>query len=145
VATNHFVANHSYDANNERTDFPMTFFGDEDYAPLSATRYHTAFWQAKMNFGKLDADKIRKIWTSHSYITKKGELVEKITNGKEWLPAHLASRTICSHDGGYPETYIGSTTDTKIATVDFNQVRYSVGRPCEYEGMARTFDLHPKY
>ena len=145
VATNHFVANHSYDANNEKTDFPMTFFGDEDYAPLSATRYYTAFWQAKMNFGKLDAEKIRKIWTSHSYITKKGELVEKITNGKEWLPAHLASRTICSHDGGYPETYIGSTTDTKIATVDFNQVRYSVGRPCEYEGMARTFDLHPKF
>lgn len=145
VATNHFVANHSYDANNEKTDFPMTFFGDDEYAPLSATRYYTGFWQAKMNFGKLDADKIRKIWASHSYITKKGELVEKLTNGKEWLPAHLASRTICSHDGGYPETYIGSTTDTKIVTVDFNQVRYSVGRPCEYVGAPRTFDLHPKY
>ena len=145
VATNHFVANHSYDANNEKTDFPMAFFGDDEYAPLSATRYYTGFWQAKMNFGKLDADKIRKIWTSHSYITKKGELVEKLTNGKEWLPAHLASRTICSHDGGYPETYIGSTTDTKIVTVDFNQVRYSVGRPCEYVGAPRTFDLHPKY
>ena len=145
VATNHFVANYSYDANNEKTDFPMTFFGDDEYAPMSATRYYTGFWQAKMNFGKLDAEKIRKIWTSHSYITKKGELVEKLTNGKEWLPAHLASRTICSHDGGYPETYIGSTTDTKIVTVDFNQVRYSVGRPCEYVGAPRTFDLHPKY
>ncbi len=143
VATNHFVANHSYDANNEKTDFPMTFFGDDDYAPMSATRYYTGFWQAKMNFGKLDADKIRKIWTSHTYITKKGELVEKITDGKEWLPAHLASRTICSHDGGYPETYIGSTTDTKIVTIDFNQIRYSAGRPCEYEGMPRTFVLQP--
>ena len=69
--------------------------------------------------------------------------MEKITNGKEWIPANLASNTICSHDGGYPESYIGSTTDTKIATVDFNQVRYSVGRPCEYEGMPRIFDLHP--
>jgi len=143
VATNHFVANYSYDINNEKTDFPMTFFGDDEYAPMSATRYYTGFWQAKMNFGALDADKIRKIWTSHSYITKKGELVEKITNGKEWIPANLASNTICSHDGGYPESYIGSTTDTKIATVDFNQVRYSVGRPCEYEGMPRIFDLHP--
>ncbi len=77
----------------------MTFFGDDWYAPMSATRYYTGFWQAKMNFGALDADKIRKIWTSHSYITKKGELVEKITNGKEWIPANLASNTICSHDG----------------------------------------------
>ncbi len=145
VATNHFVANYSYDANNEKTDFPMTFFGDDEYAPMSATRYYTGFWQAKMNFGKLDADKIRKIWASHSYLTQKGERVEKLTNGQEWLPAHLASRTICSHDGGYPETYIGSTTDTKIVTVDFNQVRYSVGRPCEYVGAPRTFDLHPKY
>ncbi len=96
-----------------------------------------------MNYGKLNAEKINEIWSSHSYITKKGELVEKISDGKQWISAHLASRTICSHDGGYPEKYIGSTTDTKIVTVDFNQVRYSVGRPCEYEGMARTFVISP--
>ena len=141
VATNHFVADHSYDANNERTDFPMTFFGDDEYAPLSATRYYTGFWQAKMNYGTLDAGKIREIWSSHSYITKKGELVEKISDGKQWIPANLASNTICSHDGGYPEKYIGATTDNKIVTVDFNQIRYSVGRPCEYEGMPRIFVL----
>lgn len=144
VATNHFIANHSYDANNVKTDFPMTFFGDEDYAPLSATRYYTALWEAKMNYGKLNADKIREIWTSHYYITKKGERVDQITDGKKWMPAHLASNTICSHgESGYPEAYDGATTDTKIATVDFNQVSYSVGRPCEYEGMARTFVLPP--
>jgi hypothetical protein len=142
IATNHFVADHSYDANNVRTDFPMTFFGDENYAPLSATRYYTAFWEAQLNYGKLNVDKVRDIWTSHYYITKKGERVEQITDGEKWMPAHLASNTICSHgESGYPEAYDGATTDTKIATVDFNQVLYSVGRPCEYEGMPRNFVL----
>ena len=141
VATNHFVANHSYDAENVKTDFPMTRFGDDEYAPLSATRYYTGFWQAKMNYGKLDSESIKKIWASHSYITKKGELVEKISDGKEWRPANLMSNTICSHAGGFPEKYIGSTIDSKVAIVDWNQVQFALGRPCEYSGMWRIFNL----
>lgn len=50
---------------------------------MSATRYYTGFWQAKMDFGTRDTDKIRTIWTCHAYRTKKGELMEKIIDGKE--------------------------------------------------------------
>lgn len=147
VVANHFVVNnHSYNDQNERTTFPMTTFGDDAYRPTSASRYFTAFWQAKMNYGKITTDNIwRILLTSHAYITKKGELVEKISNGKEWIPAHLAMGTVCSHAAGYPEKYLGNTTDSKVITVDFNQVRFSQGRPCEYVGMPRIFNLGQKY
>ena len=144
VATNHFVADHSYDANNQRTDFPMTFFGDEDYAERSATRYHTGFWEGKLNYGKIDAELMKKIWAAHYIINKNGERIETITDGEKWMPAHLASRSICSHAGGYPEKYEGSTIDTKVVHVDYNQIQFSLGRPCEYEGMYRTFILPEK-
>jgi len=141
IATNHYVANYSYDANNVKTDFPMTFFGDENYVPLSATRYHTAFWEAMFNYGKIDAEMMKKIWGTHSIINKNGERIDQITDGEKWMPAYLASRSLCSHEGGYPETYTGATIDTKVAIVDYNQVQFSLGRPCEYEGMYRTFIL----
>ncbi len=143
VATNHFVANHSYDANNERTDFPMTFFGDENYASKSATRYHTGFWEGKLNYGKIDAELMKKIWSAHYIINKNGERIETITDGEKWMPAHLASRSICSH-AGYPEKFEGATIDTKVVIVDYNQIQFSLGRPCEYEGMYRTFVLPEK-
>lgn len=141
VATNHFVADYSYDANNVRTDFPMTTFGDADYAAQSATRYNTAFWEGKLNYGKMDAEMMKKIWAAHYIINKEGERIELITDGEKWMPAHLASRSICSHEGGYPEKYEGSTIDTKIIHVDYNQIQFSLGRPCEWEGMYRTFVL----
>ena len=136
VATNHFVADHSYDANNQRTDFPMTTFGDENYAPKSATRYNTAFWEGKLNYGKMDAEMMKEIWGAH--------YIEQITDGEKWMPAHLASCSLCSHEGGFPEKYEGSTIDTKVIHVDYNQIQFSLGRPCEWEGMYRTFVLPEK-
>ena len=144
IATNHFVADYSYDGDNQRTDFPMTTFGDGNYVPDSATRYNTAFWEGKLNFGNLDGEMMKKIWAAHYIINKDGERIEQITDGEKWMPAHLASRSICSHEGGYPEKYLGATIDTKVIHVDYNQIQFSLGRPCEWEGMYRTFVLPEK-
>jgi hypothetical protein len=143
VTANHFVANFSYNENNQRTDFPMTKFGDENNQVASTPRYYTLWWLNKLNRGSIDVDKVKEFHRSHFYITKQGNRVDNVWDPKNgWVPAHLGSgSTVCCHADGYPEKYTGNTVDSKVAVLNDRIIHWALGRPCEWVGLWRVYQV----
>ena len=141
VSTNHFLANFSYDENNQHTSFPMTKFGDEIAQSGSALRYYTLWWLNKLNKGSIDVDMVKEFNLAHFYITKQGDRVDMVWNEENgWLPAYLGSRTVCTHQG-YPEKYTGNTVDTKVADLNARTIDWALGRPCEWVGPWKVYNV----
>ncbi len=139
VSTNHNVATWSYNENNERTDVPMTEFGDETgpYSGLSVsgTRYWTMFWNVKHNYGQIDREMVMDWYRGHYYIDKNGERhdyvwVEEIG----WVPSHLLATTPCRHRPSPPDVMKGATTDAKVGVAQDLAFYFTHGRPCEWKG-----------
>lgn len=142
VVANHFVSDFSYNENNELTDFPMTAFGNENTELKSTPRYYTLWWLAKQNHGSIDTEMVKNFMESHFYMTKDGHRVDYVWDNEHgWIPATLGHNTVCSHGGVYPESYTGSTCDSKVANLTDRIVEFKVGRPCEWEGMPQVFRI----
>ncbi len=145
VCTNHYKCDYSYNDKNVRTDYPMTTFGGDDFNPQSTSRYYELTWLARTNYGKMDAEMIKSFQSMHHYYTASGEMVETVWNDelKEFVPAYVDAYTVCRH-GGYPESHSGQTVDSKVAVLQDRLMQFSLGRPCEWEGMWQSFVVPKK-
>jgi len=138
--TNHNMITNSYDRDGNLTTVPMASFGGESSNPGSVTRFYTIQWLGSLYYGKMDMRMLQEFFSAHYYITKDGQRVDYVWNNTAgWIPAQLF-RTLCSH-GGYPEKYSGATDNDMTAVLGEGLVQFIVGRPCEWQGMRRTYEL----
>jgi len=131
VMTNHNYCNHSFDENNERTDFPMTLFGDEEASSGSAKRFWTLMWDLRHNYGEIDLRTAMQFMRGHHQHDPAGN---RIQTQEGETPLQFTGDVSCPHSG-YPETWERGTADAKIAVVgDTVSVHWTLGRPCEWQG-----------
>jgi hypothetical protein len=132
VMTNHNYCDHSFDENNERTDVPMTCFGNEATSPGSAKRFWTLMWDIRHHYGQIDRDMAMQFMRGHHQHDRDGRHIES-EDGEP--PLQFAGDVTCPHSGGYPEKWIGGTADAKMAVHgDGLKIYWTLGRPCEWQG-----------
>jgi hypothetical protein len=131
VCTNHQVCDYSYDANNSRTDVPMTIFTTAGQG--SHDRFWTLMWDMKHHHGKIDKYMAMHIMRgSYKYDKETGVKIEAGL-GKDGRPApwYLIGE---STDRYLDATW--GTNDGKVAMFDGEsyQVCWTLGRPSDWEG-----------
>lgn len=132
VMTNHNYCSYSFDENNERTDVPMTRFGNESTSPGSAKRFWTLMWDIRHSYGQIDREMAMQFMRSHHQHDRDANRIE--SKGEEMLLKFTEDVT-CPHYGGYPEKWLGGTADAKMAVYGDDLIIYwTLGRPCEWEG-----------
>ena len=130
VMTNHNYCDYSFDENNQRTDVPMTKFGDEETSPGSTKRFWTLMWDIRHNYGQIDRDMAMEFMRGHHQHDRHGRRVES----REDMPLQFTGDVTCPHSG-YPETWKSGTADAKIAVYGHDlKVYRTLGRPCEWQG-----------
>ena len=140
VATNHNLCDFSYDRGGNRTDIPMTLFGDGyerdpasgDVTGLdgSGSRFWTLMWDIRHNYGQLDRYR-----------------AQRIMSGLNANDPGTGERTGCARDdldaweGTRPcnqgrVSLKGGTADAKIAVLDGggSAVYWTLGSPSHWEG-----------
>ena len=131
VMTNHNYCSYSFDENNERTDVPMTRFGNETTSPGSAKRFWTLMWDIRHNYGQIDRELAMQFMRSHHQHDRDGHRIES-ENGE--MPLQFTGDVTCPHSG-YPEDWTRGTADAKIAVQGNDlKVYWTLGRPCEWQG-----------
>lgn len=138
VGTNHNLSTWSYDHNNERTDVPMTDYGNEsgDYTGLSAsgTRYWTMFWNAKYNEGNIDRNMVMSWYQTSYYINKDGVRVDFVwAPDHGWVSSHLLRLTPFRHSG-LASPWTGTTTDAKVGVSQDLAFYFTQGRGGDWVG-----------
>jgi hypothetical protein len=132
VMTNHNYCDYSYDENNERTDVPMTLFGNEETAPGSARRFWTLMYDIKNHYGRIDRELAMQFMRGHYQYDREGHLIES-KDGE--TPLQFLGDVSCPHFGGFPEQWLGGTADSKIAIHGSDlRIYWTLGRPCEWQG-----------
>jgi hypothetical protein len=114
VCANHAYVDHSYDENDRRTDVPMTERSGtvDDGEPGSSTRYWAAYWLGTYAHGRIDENWLQNEFLgAHVWYDRQGNRTDYVWSDErgmyvpvKFVNPHGAS-TICSHSGGYPETY----------------------------------------
>jgi hypothetical protein len=136
VATNHQYCTESYDENNMKTDLSMKRFGDELSNPTSAARFWSLMWMIKNHFGMIDESLImNEFMKAHLFYDREGvrhDTYDLDPYGK--IPAHNAGATVCRHQPGYPDPFIGGSNDVKLFSLDDRTIYYIQGRSCEWHG-----------
>ena len=132
VMTNHNYCEYSYDENNERTNLPMTEFGNEASNPGSATRFWTMMWDLRHSYGRIDRDLAMQILCGHHQHDHYGRRIEA-PDGHPGL--QYDGDVTCPHRGGFPDTCRQGSADSKVV-VDGDDLRiyWTLGRPCEWRG-----------
>ena len=131
VMTNHNYCDYSFDENNERTDIPMTQFGNEETSPGSARRFWTLMWDIRHNCGQIDREMAMKFMRGHHQYDRDGHRMESKAGE---TPLQFAGDVTCPHSG-YPEKWTRGTADAKMAVYgDDLKVYWTMGRPCEWQG-----------
>lgn len=138
ICTNHCVATWSIDENLERTDVPMTEFGDESGTfsglSVSGTRYWTQWWNVKYNYGNIDRNMVMQWYANHYYIDKNGVRVDYVWDDTYgWVSSNQKTTVPCRHRA-IPNDHLGNTTDAKVGVAQDLAFYFTVGRPCEWVG-----------
>jgi len=132
VMTNHNYCDHSYDENNERTDLPMTSFGNETTNPGSAVRFWTLMWDIRHSYGTIDRERTMELMCGHHQHDRDGNRIEAPT-GEPGL--QFEGDVTCPHRGGFPDTWENGSADSKVTIHgDDLKVLWTLGRPCEWQG-----------
>ena len=131
VMTNHNYCDYSFDENNERTDVPMTQFGNEETYAGSAKRFWTLMWDIRHNHGNIDRDMAMEFMRGHHQHDRDGNRIES-KEGEP--PLQFTGDVTCPHSG-YPENWTRGTADAKMAVHgDDLMIYWTLGRPCEWQG-----------
>lgn len=131
VMTNHNYCDYSFDENNERTDIPMTQFGDESTYSGSGKRFWTLMWDIRHNFGQIDPGMAKQFMSGHHQHDQNGNRIE---SKDDEMPLQFTGDVTCPHSG-YPETWERGTADAKIAVYGkYLAMYWTLGRPCEWQG-----------
>ncbi len=132
VMTNHNYCNYSFDQNNQRTDVPMTRFGNEKTYPGSAKRFWTLMGDIRHYYGRIDCDLAMQLLSGHHQRDRDGRLIES-REGE--IPLQYQGDVTCPHHGGYPGGWRGGTADAKVAVHGEDlRIYWTLGRPCEWQG-----------
>ena len=132
VMTNHNYCSYSFDENNERTDVPMTQFGNESTSPGSAKRFWTLMWDIRHHYGQIDREMAMQFMRGHHQHDRDGNRIESKVGE---MPLQFTGDVTCPHLEGYPEKWLGGTADAKMAVYgDDLMIYWTLGRPCEWEG-----------
>ena len=132
VMTNHNYCDHSFNENNQRTDVPMSQFGNEGTSEGSAKRFWTLMWDIRHHFGEIDVPLAMQLMQGHHQYDQAGNRVES-TEGE--APLQFQGDVTCPHGDTWPETWERGSADAKVAVADEDTTVYwTLGRPCEWEG-----------
>lgn len=132
VMTNHNYCDHSYDEHNERTDLPMTRFGDESTSEGSAVRFWTLMGDLRHHYGQIDRDLAMELMQGHHQRDRDGKRIDA-ADGEPGL--HYEGDVTCPHAGGFPDKWEHGSADAKVAiSGEDTRVHWTLGRPCEWQG-----------
>ena len=132
VMTNHNYCDYSFDEDNQRTDLPMTRFGNEATNAGSAVRFWTLMGDIRHKYGRIDRDGAREIMRGHHQYDRDGERVEAAP-GETGL--QFGGDVTCPHSGGFPDSWKFGSADSKVAVHGEDlRVYWTLGRPCEWRG-----------
>jgi len=132
VMTNHNYCNYSFDEKNQRTEVPMTRFGNEKTSAGSAKRFWTLMGDIRHHYGQIDRQLAMQLLCGHHQRDRQGHLIES-REGE--IPLQFKGDVTCPHRGGHPEAWSGGTADAKIAVSgDELRIYWTLGRPCEWQG-----------
>ena len=132
VMTNHNYCNYSFDENNERTDIPMTRFGNEATSEGSTKRFWTLMWDIGHHYGEIDLELAKTFLRGHHQHDRDGNRIE--SQPRE-TPLQFTGDVTCPHSDSYPEKWTGGTADAKIMVQGEGLTIHStLGRPCEWQG-----------
>jgi len=132
VMTNHCTCDHSFDENNERTDLPMTAFGNATSYEGSAARFRTLMWDIRNSYGRIDTEMAKTLMTGHHSYDQEGNRIEA-AEGEPGL--QYEGDVTCPHGGGYPDAWDSGSADSKVVVSGEDvRVHWTLGRPCEWEG-----------
>ena len=132
VMTNHNMCTYSFDKNNEKTDVPMTAYGNETSHESSAIRFWTLMGDLKHHYGEMDVDLAMTLMKGHHQYDKAGNRLEA---GKGEVGLQFEGDVTCPHRGGYPDTWTLGSADSKVIAVNENvKANWTLGRPCEWVG-----------
>ncbi|MDP6040664.1 MAG: hypothetical protein QGG64_19105, partial [Candidatus Latescibacteria bacterium] len=132
VMTNHNYCDYSFDENNERTDLPMTQFGNELSHEGSAVRFRTLMWDIKHNYGEIDRDMAMAFMKGHYRYDVEGNRIEA-ADGEQGF--QFEGNVTCPHAGGFPDKWESGSADSKVTVCgDDLRIYWTLGRPCEWEG-----------
>ena len=147
--TNHNLCDYSYDEKDEKTNVPMTQFGNgyDSTKPSgldgSGTRFWTIMGLAKTGFGRLDEHVLMNdLWTRDFYIDKAGNKIYYIwvqDNTTQppgligpntgWVPSHTATRTVSNAPGAR-----SGQVDAHIAIPSELKFYWTLGTPPDWVG-----------
>ena len=130
VMTNHCTQDHSYDENNERTDLPMTAFGDRGSYEGSGVRFDILMRDLEIHYGQIDTGLAKTLMKGHHTYDVDGNRLEQA-----WTEDGLKNVT-CPHQGPQPHSPTGGSADSKVVVSGPEGVdaHWTLGRPCEWEG-----------
>jgi hypothetical protein len=130
VMTNHCTLDHSYDENNQRTDLPMTAFGNRDSYGGSAKRFDILMRDLEIHNGQIDTTLAKTLMQGHHTYDADGNRVDQV-----WTEEGLDDVT-CPHRGPGPHAAKGGSADSKVivSRADGVEAHWTLGRPCEWEG-----------
>lgn len=143
VATNHFIADFSHDAENRRTSVPMTIFNDgwvrdaESGDPLELTesgvRFWTLMWDLRHNLGRVDRFRAQQILSGlYAHDRETGRRIE-VAQADDGTWQLFGRARYCT--AGRASLGAG-TCDGKIAIMDGREVSVSwtLGSPIHWQG-----------
>ena len=130
--TNHNYCNYSFDEHNERTELPMTEFGNESTYEGSATRFWTMMWDIQHNYGKIDRELAMDFMRGHHQHDRNGKSIEAPA-GEPGL--QFGGNVTCPHIGDSPDEWRGGSADSKVVVHGEDlRVYWTLGCPCEWQG-----------
>ncbi len=133
VMTNHCTCDHSYNADNERTDLPMTRFGDVESNAGSARRFEILMRDLADHYGRLDSRLAQQLMCGHHQYDDAGTRLESPDGAAGF---QFNGDVTCPHRGEYPHDSEGGSADAKVVVSRQSGVEanWTLGRPCEWVG-----------
>lgn len=144
ACANHFLCDFSYDAENRRTNVPMTIFNVGEKA--SEERFWTLMWEIKKRLGRIDKYAAQHVLGT-TYVRNKdtGDIIEcaQAADGAWHVYAH-AKRGI---QGTMEQCGLASGTNTaRVAVLDGpnSTVSWTLGNPSDWQGAWDEYFFNPE-
>ena len=141
VGTNHQYCTQSYNENNEMENVPLatheTLKDEPKPGPGTISRFWTLYHEAMYNRGKINDKTVQNFMKAHHWYDRDGARIDFVKDADgTYTPTQYAHdhSTVCGHGGGYPEKYNNELPMSKLFVLEDGEVRWTLGRPCSWEG-----------
>ena len=141
VVPNHYYLDYSIDENNVRTNVSMIERSGcpDNGKPGTSTRHWSGYWKAMFASGRIDVAWLQKEFLgSHVWYNRQGQRTDYGWSEKHkmYIPIRFigGASTICSHRGGYPESYFNEVPCPYVYVPADRTVYWIVYKPCFWVG-----------